>query len=457
MNEYWLITCNRSNSLPADTIQISEALAAYLDLSLDDIIPLFIGRKCLDVKIKLTRNKEHRKKISLPSAVYRQLYFRPGQSCGIRRDDEGIHLGPVIGIMADPRGGPSEAPFGGQSFFIRQCLTEGTKLGLICFAFSPFSIQYQKKYVQGYTYNNSAWHSGVFPIPDVIYPRESGYSPIKKRIRKRLEAMGCQFLNPPLIGKWQTYKILSQHSSLQRYIPQTMLLTSFQQVDGMINRYKAIYMKPVAGSQGRNIVRVIKRGPNLYLYQYQLNDQIIRGTARGIGDLQRSLRRVMGNKTYIVQERIPLLKNQGNIIDVRILVQKDENGVWQVTGKACRIGRSGSITSNISSGGRGRKVSQVLSVHFPEDKARTIMDELDQLGLMVASAMEKGHDPMGEMGIDIGIDIDGKLWFIETNLRPARQVFSLIGDQKTRLTSVRRPMLYSRYLAGFQQGKDWTE
>jgi hypothetical protein len=53
------------------------------------------------------------------------------------------------------------------------------------------------------------------------------------------------------------------------------------------------------------------------------------------------------------------------------------------------------------------------------------------------------------MGVDIGIDKGGQVWFIEANLRPARQVFTLIGEKKTRLLSVKRPMLYCRYLAGF--------
>ena len=53
------------------------------------------------------------------------------------------------------------------------------------------------------------------------------------------------------------------------------------------------------------------------------------------------------------------------------------------------------------------------------------------------------------MGVDIGIDKSGEIWFIETNLRPARHVFLLIGEQDTRLRSVEMPMLYLRYLAGF--------
>ena len=61
---------------------------------------------------------------------------------------------------------------------------------------------------------------------------------------------------------------------------------------------------------------------------------------------------------------------------------------------------------------------------------------------------------MGEMGIDVGVDQAGKLWFIEINLRPARRLFTLIGEHNTRLLSIQRPMLYSQYLAGFRQRKE---
>ena len=92
----------------------------------------------------------------------------------------------------------------------------------------------------------------------------------------------------------------------------------------------------------------------------------------------------------------------------------------------------------------------MLQRHFENEEQRLkIMEEICYLAIESAKTLEKSIGQSGEMGVDIGIDNEGQVWFIETNLRPARHVFLLIGEQETRLRSVEMPMMYLRYLAGF--------
>lgn len=454
MPEVSLITLKSSSSLAKDTLQISEGIAECLNLQQNDSISLAVGQKSLTVRLKMNKKLEN-KSLRVATDICRILKMPDSRHYGIYRDDDGIHIGPVVGVMADLSNNNIK-PFGGQSYFISQLLTAGRKYGQICYAFSPYSINFKGRSVIGYSYGKNGWHKAVFPMPDVVYPRESGYSPPKLHVRNLLEAQGCKFINPPLIGKWQTYKILSANEELLPHIPETRLVNGFKQVDSMVKRYRSVYMKPVAGSQGRNIIRIVRlKKSKHYQYQYQVNKQRVKGTANDLSRLQSSLKSVMGKRTYIVQQRINLLRSHGNIIDVRVLVQKDHSGEWSVTGKACRVGSNGSITSNISAGGSGRKVEQVLANSFSNQGKRTeISSNLDRVALEVARTMDD-YRPAGEMGIDLGIDINGWVWFIETNLRPARQVFLLIGEKKTRMNSVEKPMLYARYLAGFERKKVW--
>jgi glutathione synthase/RimK-type ligase-like ATP-grasp enzyme len=158
----------------------------------------------------------------------------------------------------------------------------------------------------------------------------------------------------------------------------------------------------------------------------------------------------MGKRNYIVQKEINLLRTDNNVIDVRVLVQKDHTGKWTITGMICRIGRTGSITSNIASGGHASHLTKVLADNFNNDNTRrSIENEVKTLALEAAQKLEASVGSIGELGIDIGIDRSGKVWFIEANLKPARQVFRLIGDFQGRRQSVEKPLLYSRYLAGF--------
>lgn len=158
----------------------------------------------------------------------------------------------------------------------------------------------------------------------------------------------------------------------------------------------------------------------------------------------------MGSRGYIVQQGIDLLKDEGSIFDVRVLVQKDYTGEWDVTGMACRVGKNGSIISNLSSGGRGQKIEDVLKRNIPYQETRErIIEDIKFISIEATKTLERSIGQCGEMGIDVGIDNNGKVWFIEANIRPARYVFNLIGESDTRLRSIEKPMQYAGYLAGF--------
>jgi glutathione synthase/RimK-type ligase-like ATP-grasp enzyme len=427
--------------------EIGEALG----LDKGDKIPIFAGRLSTQLKLSIVPQIS-KKNIYISLDALKQLHLSDSRKYGICRNDEGIHLGPVVGIMANS-GSDNNRPFGGQSLFISQLISIGTEMGQFCFAFSTNSVNFNKKIIYGYTFENGVWKRGLFPIPDVVYPREAGNSKPKLLIRRKMQSLGCKFINPPLIGKWESHKMLSQHPTLRSYIPDTCLVKNFIPVDRMLNKYGAVYLKPITGSMGRNIIRVLrKKRTNMYYYQYQASYQPRIGTSKGIKGLRQSLRRFMGKRGYIVQRRINLLKVDGKIVDVRIIVQKDQTGLWSITGQACRIGKRGSITSNISSGGSASKVETVVAQKFNDPmKRERILTELKDLALNSAHVLETNTISMGELGIDIGIDQDGKLWFIEANLRPSRKVFTLINEPAKRIKSLENVLLYACYLAGFSQ------
>lgn len=427
---------------------ISNQLASPFNVGPKETIDFITGQSTHKVSISISQSAKNKKSIYLSPRVLKKMHLKSGRTYGISIQNDGIHIGPVVGVMAQTYNKPGR-PFGGQSAFIRELILAGHRLGQICYGFSPFSIDWDRKVINGYTYGSNGWVRSTFPIPDVIYPRERGYSPPIQRIRKKLDQMGCKFINPILIGKWNTYKILSKVPELEPYLPETRLITNFQQVNNMVNRHKSVYMKPVNGSKGRNIIKVVKSN-SAYRYQYQVNNRIYQGSSRNISSLRTSLRRVMGKRNYIVQKQINLLHSRGSVIDVRVMVQKDHTGKWNITGNICRIGRTGSITSNIAAGGRASHLATVLTHYFKSEEIRKAIErEVKAVALEAAQVLESSVGSIGELGIDIGIDKNARVWFIEANLKPARQVFILVHDHQGRRDSVERPLLYSRYLAGF--------
>lgn len=436
-----------------EKIGVSRDLAKKLFLENNGELKIRIGKLYRTVKVIVKGSDASPTSLLIHPSMLGKLYLQSGREYGFQAGAGEIRIGPVVGVMIDVLGDITK-PFAGQTFFAKQLLTCGKELGLICYAFSPNSVNWSRKVISGYTLSSKGWKMQSFPFPDVVYPRERAYTKSKNMVRSQLAALGVKFLNPVLVGKWETYKVISENPDLRSYLPDTKLLKNFEQVDQMVRKYQAVYLKPIAGSQGQNIIRVTRsKRSGGFQYQYQKNKKSFQGFADNIQQLHSALRHVMGNRQYIAQKQINLIKTEGHLIDVRVLVQKDHTGKWDVTGAACRMGKQGAITSNISSGGSGKKLSAVLSRHFKEPQQQEqIEQEIRYVALESARSLENMIGLAGEMGIDVGIDKCGKTWFIEANLRPARSVFNLIGDTKTRMKSVQKPMLYSRYLAGFQEG-----
>jgi len=451
------IRITADNKLGTKRVGITESLGKRLSLKDNDQLLICAGKRKIPYVISILPGKNDA--AFMHTTNIHQLCLTPDSEYGYIYNAGELRLGPMVGIMIEILGGPSKR-YAGQTTFIKSLIIRGQELGEICFAFSPYAINWQRQLVTGYTYRKGAWVKQTFPFPDVVYPRERtyAYSRVIVEIRKKFDALGVKFLNPQLAGKWVTYQTINNQPHLKDFVTDTRLLTNFTVVEAMLKKYRTVYLKPIIGSKGQNIIRVTRNRSNkLYQYQYQKNQKAVRGAATSLGQLKASLSSVMGKRDYLVQQGINLLIDEGHITDIRVIVQKNHTGKWMVTGIGCRMGPAGSITSNLSSGGRGAKLTTVLERHFSSQQQRDqIESDIRYIALESARVLEKTIGSAGEMGVDLGIDVDGKVWFIEANLRPARRIFRLIDEPFIRQQSIVNPMLYSRYLAGFS-GKEYAE
>ncbi|MBP1761027.1 MAG: hypothetical protein H6Q64_569 [Firmicutes bacterium] len=433
--------------LDVHSLLVSQDMMNKLDLTDKQAITLQFGqsRFTMHVAADALLSSEN---LKINPAIIAKTGIQSNMPYAIINHKHIIRIGPYIGIAANLKPDRSK-PFGMQSFFIRQLIEQAQSMGAVCFAFSMKDLDLIKAQVRGFTCHNNVWVKGLYPLPDVIYPRcNSEFN--RYSVRQSLQKMGVRYFNPPGIGKWGTYKTLIQNSRLVKYLPDTRLINSFSDLNEMLNKYHHVYMKPITGSQGKNIIKVSQSvRPKSYEYQYHINQRQISEKAGSLQELERKLRSFMGTKRYLVQQQINLLRKDGCIMDLRVMTQKNRNGNWMVTGDAFRIGKSGSITSNISGGGSVGDVQTLLNHYFDKTQVREIMNDIDFLALETARTLETRLGPTGELGIDIGVDQHGKIWLIEANLKPARKIFSLMKDNESRLLSVRRPIEYSIYLAGF--------
>ena len=147
-----------------------------------------------------------------------------------------------------------------------------------------------------------------------------------------------------------------------------------------------------------------------------------------------------------MQQGIAFARYRGRRFDLRLLMQKSGDGEWTVSAAYARVAPPGSLRANLDAGGKAVRCTRVLG-HIFGRRGRRVLQRVLETGLAVARAIEAGAPgPMGELGIDIGVDRTGRPWVIEANSKPLRQ---MEGPKKRLRRTLRRPLLFAARLAGF--------
>ncbi|GAB7388720.1 hypothetical protein BSNK01_25580 [Bacillaceae bacterium] len=73
----------------------------------------------------------------------------------------------------------------------------------------------------------------------------------------------------------------------------------------------------------------------------------------------------------------------------------------------------------------------------------------------IYEAIEQVYGNFGEIGIDFGLDRDGKLWFIEPNSKSAKVSLMKAYDAQTVRRAFLNPLNYAKYL--YEQAKKKTK
>lgn len=363
----------------------------------------------------------------------------------LRRHPSGdLHVGPVVGILSRPIRRPF---FGAQGDLFRRMIREAEGIGVMAFAFFPGAARAGR--VVGYRPGRKGtWVRSRFPYPDVVFDR-SRRSGLVSATLGRLRAHGTRVFNGRLGTKWRQWRIVRSDPVLQPHVPPTLRLRSPADLRTMLRRYGAVYVKPIAGGQGAGIWR-IERAKGGYVARY--TDRRARTHGFRTGSLRRVYRSIRRRGSrYIVQPRLQLIRHEGGIADVRVLMQKDGRGVWRMTGAGVRVGGRSGIVSNLSGGGSGYSLDQVLQEAFSHDPGRipVIKQEIEALAFQLARRFEQRLRILGELGIDLGVDTEGKVWFLEVNSKAGRSLFHRLEAERLGRLADRRPMEYASWLAGF--------
>jgi hypothetical protein len=360
-----------------------------------------------------------------------------------------LKLGPLIGILT-VGAGPT---FLGNRENFRDISLSGKKLGALVYVFTPQGINWEKKCVRGYLYDEqqNQWVETVMPFPHVVYNRIPSRQAEKRAdVQKTLDQIedlhNVTLFNRCFFDKQTLFHTLSAHTEVAPFLPETKKLDTFACFRTFCNQHRFVYLKPVLGKAGQGIMRVeLKK--NVWLLQRLKEKQAVTRRFASLDAVWRHVKGHMRKQKYIMQQGIKRALYHGKPFDVRVLVQKNGKGEWCVAGIGIRRAGSQNITTHVPRGGSIHSLSTVLNDLFKEE-APVIETKINETSLAIARALNEEIKALAEMSMDLGLTQEGHLWFFEANAKPEK-----FDEPSIRRTSLSNLIYYAQYVSRLPNGR----
>ena len=336
-----------------------------------------------------------------------------------------------------------------EATYINEIAARSHQYGIECFHFLPSAINPLTKLILGRRFDatEQCWMDDEFPIPSLIYDRcfygDDEHSkqciPIVSWLKSREDIV---FLGFGLPNKLELYETLS-NSSLIPYLPRSQAIKDCTEVIVALSQQKKVIIKPINGSQGYGIYYLKKNDKTIHV-KTEKNKKIISRIFPNESKLFQWLQPLINHRPYLLQPYLELSTASSQPFDIRILMQKDEQGLWVERGKGIRIGNTGGILSNLSAGGTVIDFTSWAS-NLSIPKKEYINNELNFITTNLPQILEQEILPLFEIGIDIGVAKNGAIWILDVNSKPGRKVI-LKTQPDLQETLFLAPLLYGKYL-----------
>lgn len=398
----------------------------------------------------------------------------------------------TLGVLAYRHDRPYRM-WGEQTDYLAGVLQAAGDLGLRAFAFGPQDVNLAQGRVRAWVRRGGRWRSLWLGLPTLVYDRffmrsEPQAGRYLTRYR-RLKASGrLKFMSPDLPDKWQVHRVLLRAPDLHPHLPPSLMYKGPATAAAAAARWGGLVFKPIRGQKGLGLWFALPAGKGRL--------RVVRGST-GKGSLKTKeqfpawCRGRLRPGKYMVQKYLALTDAQGRPRDIRVLVQRGPGGQVIVTGMGARIGRPGAMVANLHRGGRGMPVAAAVPQVVPpgpelveaaapgwspgvvsgngsvqaaagaqgappggmgDDQPwhgrpfSPVEEHLAWVAVRVFQVLNQAFGRYAELAIDLGVDVEGRVWFIEANSRPGRIIFRRIGDLEGRRHAIRMPLLYAQHL-----------
>ncbi|MGO4539826.1 YheC/YheD family endospore coat-associated protein [Paenibacillus sp. 2TAB19] len=444
-----------SGMLPEDTLMLGEAQMKRLRIPQGQHITLRFGSFRHNIKVIAIPKFEG---MRVSQSLAKKMGLSHNASVGLRytEDTSSLVLGPLIGVLIS-RDYPNmpDKPFGSITMFCRELVDACTEHGAFVYFFTPNQLSSMNA-ISGWVFNN-VWMKTSMPMPDVVNNRiTSRKMESRPSVQHFLNEVKLHHttvvFNEKFLDKAEVFDALKKDETVARYLPESHLLRNYTMLNAMCSRYSSVFLKPIRGSLGKGIIRITRgESNNGYLAMFATASGSRKQLFTNLEKLFSTISTKMKTIRYQIQQGLQLIEIQKRPVDFRALVQKNAKGTWAITSIVARTAGDQHFVSNLARGGTLSTAAEAIGKSNLQNgiNKQEASVRLRQAALHIAKGVDTqipAH--FGELGIDLAMDTNGRVWLLEVNSKPSKNDNTPLNDNKIR-PSVLALIQYSRFLSGF--------
>ncbi|MDF2813957.1 MAG: hypothetical protein K0Q81_157 [Paenibacillus sp.] len=443
-----------STLIGEQTIMMNERIIKQHKIPVNSTVVLRFGTFKTQVAII---SAQHAEGIRMGESLAHRLGLHHNTQLGFQYKSASrtLTIGPLIGVMMSRiYTASSDRPFGSTTTFCKELVDACHSYGAFVFFFTTSDIPGSHQHLEGWTYSGR-WRKSEFPIPDVIYNRLTtrkleNKPSVQHFMREVTSRFGTSIFNEKYLNKTDVFDALRNDGVLIKYLPESHLFKNYAMLKSMSAKYPVVFLKPITGSLGKGIIRITRMSNQSYVCHLTSMTGTNKQTFPSLVSFFSTISSKFKQTRYQIQQGLQLIEIGGRPVDFRALVQRGSGGEWLVTSIVGRIAGNNHFVSNLARGGSLSKVREALEKSsLPASVKRTVYARLKKAALDIANGIEKqvqGH--FGELGVDLAVDSNGKVWLLEVNSKPSKNDGTPMSEGTIR-PSVKQTILYARYLSGF--------
>lgn len=275
--------------------------------------------------------------------------------------------------------------------------------------------------VQAHVWRDGEWRRERRGLPDVLIVRAT---PVLKAAARTLEWLRSV---RPVIAAAAPDK-LGLHdrlmgSAVERYlIPQRALPDEglAEAIADWLRERRSAVIKPAESSRGKRVHFILPQG-DAWAYRRDL-DTVVCGLGEAVEAVVRQIAGRTSYRAYLVQDYVRSVTPDGRAFHIRVDVHKDGRGEWRLVNASGTVGEIGYSVSNQGFYGKIERAVKQRRARPPGD----ICEEAKAAALAVARALDgQPGVVISELGVDLALDDDDRIWLIEANALPLATLHEL--------------------------------